>query len=223
MTAKSTGLGLPVRFQEWPSNGCSFAAGLRDGGGTSTSSSDWSLRTNCRMSWQPFCVDPSGRTSGGISATPGPSDHVQGWRQDPQHQGVVQVEEHKDGNGLHQLPAPRAHPAPKYNAYPPPVTSRGGHGLREQQPGGVRSSGPLRPTISLRGTPQRATPEIPRALGHPQMAPHLGRPMAGGARGDTVREEANGRTACGAVGGGVGNRDRYHPATRWVGSTSREG
>ena len=23
--------------------------------------------------------------------------------------------------------------------------------------------------------------------------------------------------------GGVGNRDGYHPATRWVGSTSREG
>ena len=28
MTAKSTGLGLPVRFQEWPSNGCSSAPGF---------------------------------------------------------------------------------------------------------------------------------------------------------------------------------------------------
>ena len=34
-------------------------------------------------------------------------------------QGVVQVEEHKNGNGLHQLPAPRAHPAPIHNAHPP--------------------------------------------------------------------------------------------------------
>ena len=29
MTAKSTGLGLPVRFQEWLSNGCTSAPGLR--------------------------------------------------------------------------------------------------------------------------------------------------------------------------------------------------
>ena len=85
---------------------------------------------------------------------------------------------------------------------PPPVTSRGSHGLRERQPSGVRSSGPLRSTISLRGTPQRATLEIPRALGHPQIAPHLGRPMAGGEREDAAREEAAGRTACGAGGGG---------------------
>ena len=65
MTAKSTGLGLPVRFQEWPSNGCSSAPGLHNDAGTLTSCSGWSLRTNCRMSWRPFCVDPSGRTSGG--------------------------------------------------------------------------------------------------------------------------------------------------------------
>ena len=65
MTAKYTGLGLPVPFQEWPSNDCSSAHGLHNDAGTSTSSSDWSLRTNCRMSWRPFCVDPSGRTSGG--------------------------------------------------------------------------------------------------------------------------------------------------------------
>ena len=65
MTAKSTGLGFPVRFREWPSNGCSFAPGLHNDAGTSTSSTDWSLRTNCKMSWRPFCVDPSGRTSGG--------------------------------------------------------------------------------------------------------------------------------------------------------------
>ena len=66
MTAKSTGLGLPIRFQEWPSNGCSSAPGLRKGAGTSTSSSNWSLKTNCKMSWQTFCVDPSGRTSDGM-------------------------------------------------------------------------------------------------------------------------------------------------------------
>ena len=87
----------------------------------------------------------------------------------------------------------------------PPVTSRGGRGLRERQPGGVRSSRPLRPTISLSGTPQRGTPEIPRAPGHPHIAPHLGRPMVGGERGergDAAREEAARRTACGAGGGG---------------------
>ena len=29
------------------------------------------------------------------------------------------MEERKNGNGLHQLPAPRTHPAPIHNAYPP--------------------------------------------------------------------------------------------------------
>ena len=52
-------------------------------------------------------------------ATPGTSDHVKGWGQAPKHQGMVQVEEHKDGNGLHQLPAPRAHPTPVQGTYPP--------------------------------------------------------------------------------------------------------
>ena len=75
MTAKSTGLGLPVRFQEWPSNGCSSAPGLHKDAGTSTSSSDWSLRTNCSVSWRPFCVDQSGRTSGGM--------HGGAWAQRP--------------------------------------------------------------------------------------------------------------------------------------------
>ena len=75
MTAKSTGLGLPVRFQEWPSNGCSSSPGLHKDAGTSTSSSDWSLRTNCSMSGRPFCVDPSGRTSGGM--------HGGAWAQRP--------------------------------------------------------------------------------------------------------------------------------------------
>ena len=83
MTAKSRGLGLPVRFREWPSNVCNSAPGLRKGAGTSTSSSDWSLRTNCKMSWQPFCVDQREGSQVACMATPGPSDHVQGWRQDP--------------------------------------------------------------------------------------------------------------------------------------------
>ena len=104
---------------------------------------------------------------------------------------------------------------------PPPVTSRGGHGLREHQPGDVRNSGPLRPTISLRGTPRRATLEIPRTLGHPQTAPHLGRPMAGGVRGEHLRRRLAGRPV--GQWERVGNRGRYHPTTRWVGSTSREG
>ena len=89
---------------------------------------------------------------------------------------------------------------------PPRVTSTGSHGLREQQPHDVRNSGPLRPTISLRGTRQRATLEIPRALDYPQMAPHLRRPMAGGVSGDVAREEAAGRTARGAVGEGGKSR-----------------
>ena len=143
-------------------------------------------------------------------ATPGSSDHVQGWGQAPKHQGMVRVEEHKDGNGLHQLPAPRAHPTPVQGAYPPPppVTSRGNHGLRERQPGDARNSGHLRPTISLRGTPQRATLGIPHALGHPRTAPHLGRPTAGGVRGDAAREETDGRT------GRARNRCMCYPATR---------
>ena len=37
-----------------------------------------------------------------------------------------------------------------------------------------------------------------------------------------MREEANGRTACG-VGGGEVNRDGRHPTTRWAGGTSRVG
>ena len=52
-------------------------------------------------------------------ATLGSSDHVQGWGQAPKHQGMVEVEEHKDGNGLHLLPAPRAHPTPVQGTYPP--------------------------------------------------------------------------------------------------------
>ena len=95
----------------------------------------------------------------------------------------------------------------------PPVTSRGSHGLREQQPRGVRNSGLLRPTISLRRTPQRVTLEIPRALGHPRTAPHLGRPMAGGVRGDAAREEAAGRTDCGVVGEG-GESMQVSPGNR---------
>ena len=96
---------------------------------------------------------------------------------------------------------------------PPPVTSRGSHGLREQQPGDVRNSRLLTPAISLRGTPQRATLEIPRALDHPRTAPHLGRPMAGGVRGDTAREEAAGRTDCGVVGEG-GESMQVSPGNR---------
>ena len=95
----------------------------------------------------------------------------------------------------------------------PPVTSRGSHGLREQQPGDVRNSGLLRPTISLGGTPHRATLEIPRALDHPRTAPHLGRPMAGGVRGDAAREEAAGRTGCGVVGEG-GESMQVSPSKR---------
>ena len=38
-----------------------------------------------------------------------------------------------------------------------------------------------------------------------------------------VRRRLAGRPVGQWGGGGVGNRDRYHPATRWVGSTSREG
>ena len=58
-------------------------------------------------------------------ATPGSSVHVQGWRRDPQHQGVVQVDEHEDSNGLYQLPAHRAHPAPTNDTYPPPSYLKG--------------------------------------------------------------------------------------------------
>ena len=85
---------------------------------------------------------------------------------------------------------------------PPPVTSRGNHGLRERQPGDAWNFGPLRPTIYLRGTPRRATLGIPHALGHLWTAPHLGRPTAGGVRGDAAREEADGQTGYGAVGEG---------------------
>ena len=85
---------------------------------------------------------------------------------------------------------------------PPPVTSRGNHGLRERQPGDARNSGHLRPTISLMGTPRRGTLGIPHALDHPRTAPHLGRPTAGGVRGDTAREEADGQAGYGAVGEG---------------------
>ena len=35
-----------------------------------------------------------------------------------------------------------------------------------------------------------------------------------------MREEANGRTACGVGRGGEVNRDGRHPTTRWAGSTS---
>ena len=84
-----------------------------------------------------------------------------------------------------------------------PVTSRGNRGLRERQPGDARNCGHLRPTISLRGTPRRATLGIPHALGHPRTAPPLGRPTAGGVRGDAAREEADGRTGYGG-GQGVG-------------------
>ena len=44
---------------------------------------------------------------------------------------------------------------------PPPVNSRGNHGLQERQPLDARNSRHLRPTISLRGTPRRATLGIP--------------------------------------------------------------
>ena len=206
MTAKSTGLGLPVRFQEWPSNGCSSAPGLHKGAGTSTSYSDWPLRTNCKMSWQPFCVDPSGRTSDGM--------HGDAWAKRPCTRLEARSLASRRGSGGRaqgkQWPTSTARtqdaPGTHSRRLPPQVTSRGGHGSREQQPGDVRRSGPLRPTIPLRGTPQRATLEIPRALGRPQMAPHLGRPMAGGARGDAACEEASGRTACGAVRGGGESR-----------------
>ena len=87
---------------------------------------------------------------------------------------------------------------------PPPSYLKGRPWIAEQQPDDVRNSGPLRPTISLRGTPQRATLEIPRAPDHSQTAPHLGRSMAGGVRGNTAREEAAGRTARGGGGGGSG-------------------
>ena len=38
-----------------------------------------------------------------------------------------------------------------------------------------------------------------------------------------MREEANGRMACGVGGGGEVNRDGRHPTTRRAGSTSRVG
>ena len=176
------------------------------------------------MSWRPFCVDPSGRTSGGTRGD--------AWAQRPCTRLEAGSLASRRGSGgraqERQWPPSTARTQDASGTHsrrlPPPVTSRGGHGLRERQPGGVRSSGPLRHTISLRETPHRATLEIPRALGHPQIAPHLPRPMAGGERGergDAAREEAAGRTACGTGGGG--DRDTHHPATRWVGSTSREG
>ena len=206
MTAKSTGLGLPVRFQEWPSNDCSSAPGLHKDAGTSTSSSDWSLRTNCGVSWRPFCVDQNGRTSGGM--------HGGAWAQRPcTRLGARSLASRRGSRGgaqERQWPTSTARTQGASGTHsqrlPPPITSRGGHGLRERQPDGVRSSRPLRPMISLRGAPQRATLEIPRALDHPRIAPHLGRPMAGGERGDTVREEANGRTAFGVGGGGKSRR-----------------
>ena len=167
---------------------------------------DWYLRTNCKMSWQPFCVDPSGRTSGGM--------HGNAWAQRPctrlEATSLASMRGSGGGAQGRQWPTSTARTQRASGTHsrrlPPPATSRGGHGLREQQQGGVRSSGPLRPTTSLRGTPHRATLEIPRALGHPQMAPHLGRAMAEGASGDVGREEAAGRTACGAVGGGGKSR-----------------
>ena len=99
------------------------------------------------------------------------------------------------GSGLHTGICASRH-------LPPTVTSSRNHGLRERQPGDARRSGHLRPTISLRGTPRRATLGIPHALGHPQTAPHLGRPMGGWVRGDAAREEVDGRTGYGAVGEG---------------------
>ena len=202
MTAKSTGLGLPVRFPEWPSNGCSSAPGLRKGAGTSTSSSGWSLRTSCKMSWQPSCVDPSGRTSDGMRGD--------AWVQRPctrlEARSLASRRGSDGGAQGRQWPISTARTQGASGTHsrhlPPPITSRGSHGLREQQPCDVQNSGHLRPTISLRGTLQRATLEIPRALGHPRTAPHLGRPMAGGVRGDAAREEAAGRTDCGVGGEG---------------------
>ena len=202
MTAKSTRFGLPVRFQDWPSNGCNSARGLHKGAGTSTSSSGWSLRTNCKMSWQTSCVDPSGRTSDGMRGD--------AWSQRPcTRLGASSLASRRGSGGGaqgRQWPTSTARTqgasGTRSRHLPPPVTSRGSHGLREQQPGDARNSGHLRPTISLRGTLRRATLEIPHALGHPRTAPHLGRPMAGGVRGDAAREEAAGRTGCGVVGEG---------------------
>ena len=185
MTAKSTGLGLPVLFQEWPSNGCSSAPGLRKDAGTSTSSSGWSLRTKCKTSWKTYCLDPSGRISDGM--------HGDAWDQRPCTRlgESSQASKHGSGGGAQgrQWPTSIAHTQGASDTcsrhLPPRVTSRGNHGLRERQPGDARHSGHLRPTISLRGTPRRATLGIPHALGHPRTAPHLGRPTAGGVRGDT--------------------------------------
>ena len=87
---------------------------------------------------------------------------------------------------------------------PPAVTSRRGHWFVEQKPCDARNSGHLRPTISLRGTPQRATLGIPHALGHPRTAPHLGRSMAGGERRGVVCDGFNVGQGYGAEGeGGV--------------------
>ena len=153
------------------------------------------------MSWRPFCVDPGGRTSGGTRGD--------AWAQRPCTRLEARSPASRRGSGggaqERQCPTSTARTQDASGTHsqrlPPPATSRGGHGLRERQPGGVRSSGPLRPTISLRGTPQRATLEIPCAQGHPQIAPHLGRPMAGGERGDAAREEAAGLWGRGGGGG----------------------
>ena len=167
------------------------------------------------MSWQPFCVDPSGRTSDGMRGDAGAQ------RPCTRLEARSPASRRGSGGGVEGRQWPTS-PACTQDAsgthsrrLTPPVTSRGGHGSREQQPGDVRSSRPLRPAISLRGTPQRATLEIPRVLGHPQMAPHLGRPMAGGARRDAAREEVSSRMACGVVLGG--GKSRQVPPGKEVG------
>ena len=219
MTAKSTGLGLPVRFQAWPSNGSSSAPGLHKGAGTSTSSSDWPLRTNCKMSWQPFCVDPSGRTSDGM--------HGDAWAQLPCTRLEARSLASRRGSGGgaqgRQWPTSAARTQ----------GASGTHSRRLPPPSYLKG----RPWIS--GTATRRCTEFwaPESYDIPEgnapksdsgdstcsgLSSYGGRPMAGRARGDTAREEATGRTACGAVRGG-GNRGRHQPATTWVGSTSREG